>query len=250
MEEANINLEFLNDFGEGLTSKLNIAEVYLIIEQYLSTIVNLDIIGFGLLHEQKQEIKFSFYSERSVQHPEFSVSLDDPSSFSAYCYKNKEIIVCNNLDNEYSKYIKSYNQKSNKKPQSLLYYPLSFREKIIGILTLQSYIANAFSDQTISLIQSLLSYIAMAIDNALTYDIVKRQKDEINLILLDIKIPHLNGFEVLEEIRKINQKVVVIAQTAYALANEERRIRKAGFNDYLSKPIMVNNLFRVLSRYL
>ncbi|SHE32374.1 Signal transduction histidine kinase [Mariniphaga anaerophila] len=58
----------------------------------------------------------------------------------------------------------------------------------------------------------------------------------IDIVLMDIKMPEMDGFEALERIRKINPKLPVIAQTAYALSDEVERI-KFLFDDYITKPI-------------
>ncbi len=66
-----------------------------------------------------------------------------------------------------------------------------------------------------------------------------KDNPDIDLIILDIKMPVKNGFEALKEIRAVDSDVPVIAQTAYAMANDEERALSAGCNDYISKPIDV-----------
>lgn len=58
-----------------------------------------------------------------------------------------------------------------------------------------------------------------------------------HLILMDIKMPLLNGYEATAQIRKLSPSVPIIAVTAYAFAEDEWRISKAGFNEYATKPI-------------
>ncbi|MCD4666044.1 MAG: response regulator, partial [Bacteroidales bacterium] len=67
-------------------------------------------------------------------------------------------------------------------------------------------------------------------------DVFRNNGAEINLVLMDIKIPGLNGYEATREIKKINDKVPVIAQTAYAMAGEKEKCLSAGCDDYISKP--------------
>jgi hypothetical protein len=59
----------------------------------------------------------------------------------------------------------------------------------------------------------------------------------INLILMDLKLPRISGFELTREIRKTNQDVVIIAQTAYSFAGYREKAIQEGCNDYISKPI-------------
>ena len=64
-----------------------------------------------------------------------------------------------------------------------------------------------------------------------------RNNQDINLILMDIKMPGMDGYEATRQIRKLNQEVIVIAQTAYSLAGDEKKALDAGCNDYITKPV-------------
>jgi CheY-like chemotaxis protein len=74
-----------------------------------------------------------------------------------------------------------------------------------------------------------------------------KQKD-VALVLLDIKMPGLNGFEVLQEIRKAGYKMPVVAQTAYAFHDDKITIKEKGFDGYTEKPIRRERLLRELIR--
>jgi len=77
------------------------------------------------------------------------------------------------------------------------------------------------------------------------------QKDSaIDLVLMDIKMPEMNGYEATHEIKKIRPQLPIIAQTAYALAGEKEKILSAGCDDYLSKPIMGKVLLEKIDVYL
>ncbi len=71
---------------------------------------------------------------------------------------------------------------------------------------------------------------------------------EISLILLDIKMPELDGFEVLQIIKKMKPDVKVIAQTAYAMTNDKIEAINAGFDDYITKPIDKKEFYSILNK--
>jgi CheY-like chemotaxis protein len=73
-------------------------------------------------------------------------------------------------------------------------------------------------------------------------------KDYFDIILMDIKMPIMDGLEATTEIRKINNKVPIIAQTAYAYKREQ--CIEIGFTDYISKPFNEEQLFDILSLYI
>jgi CheY-like chemotaxis protein len=64
-----------------------------------------------------------------------------------------------------------------------------------------------------------------------------RDNPETQLVLMDIKMPEMDGYQALAEIRKINPKVPVFALTAHAMASDKDKCLQAGFNAYFSKPI-------------
>jgi signal transduction histidine kinase/ligand-binding sensor domain-containing protein/CheY-like chemotaxis protein len=76
-----------------------------------------------------------------------------------------------------------------------------------------------------------------------------KEKDSYDLVLMDIKMPVMNGYEAARLIKNIKPTQIIIAQTAYARAEDEYELRNAGFDDYLSKPINSDFLFSVLKKY-
>ncbi len=77
-----------------------------------------------------------------------------------------------------------------------------------------------------------------------------RNNPDIDLILMDIKMPEMNGYEATRKIREFNKDVVIIAQTAYALTGDREKAVEAGCDDYISKPINKEELMTVITRYL
>ena len=75
----------------------------------------------------------------------------------------------------------------------------------------------------------------------LQYNYLKNNPD-IDLILMDIKMPDMNGYDATRKIREFNSEVIIIAQTAYAFSDDKEKALNAGCNDYISKPIDVGEL--------
>jgi two-component system CheB/CheR fusion protein len=75
------------------------------------------------------------------------------------------------------------------------------------------------------------------------------KNDSIDLILMDIRMPHMDGIEATKEIRKMDMYIPIIAHTAYAMNEESFAIKKAGCNQVLIKPITRNQLLDVLGQY-
>jgi CheY-like chemotaxis protein len=76
-----------------------------------------------------------------------------------------------------------------------------------------------------------------------------RNQKDIDLILMDMKMTEMDGYEATRQIRQFNRDVVIIAQTAYALAGDREKAVAAGCNDYISKPINRYELLTLINKY-
>lgn len=72
----------------------------------------------------------------------------------------------------------------------------------------------------------------------------------IDLVLMDIKMPIMTGFEALEQIRPVRPNLPIIAQTAYSSSEDKTKIEEAGFNGYITKPLHRETLFELIGKYL
>jgi CheY-like chemotaxis protein len=71
---------------------------------------------------------------------------------------------------------------------------------------------------------------------------------EIDIILLDIQLPVIDGYGAAKKIREFRNDVIIIAQTAYSLLGDREKIIASGFDDYIVKPIFPNQLIEKLVR--
>jgi len=76
-----------------------------------------------------------------------------------------------------------------------------------------------------------------------------RNNPDMDLILMDIQMPEMGGYEATRHIRQFNQEVVIIAQTAYGLSGDREKAIEAGCNDYISKPIQKDELITLVQKY-
>jgi len=73
--------------------------------------------------------------------------------------------------------------------------------------------------------------------------------NEIDIVLMDMQMPVLSGYDASTKIKLIRPELILIAQTAYALAGEKEKSLKAGCDDYISKPLNINLLLSKISRF-
>jgi CheY-like chemotaxis protein len=76
-----------------------------------------------------------------------------------------------------------------------------------------------------------------------------RNNPDIDLILMDILMPIMNGYDAVRQIRQFNKKVIIIAQTAFAMLGDREKSLDAGCNDYITKPISNVLLSDLIKKY-
>jgi CheY-like chemotaxis protein len=76
------------------------------------------------------------------------------------------------------------------------------------------------------------------------------ENNNIDLVFMDLKMPVMDGYYAMTEIKKMKPDLKVIAETAYALAGDKKRILDAGFDGYLPKPITKESLEEIISTHL
>jgi signal transduction histidine kinase len=76
------------------------------------------------------------------------------------------------------------------------------------------------------------------------------KNSDIDLVLMDIQMPEMDGYEATRQIRKFNKDVVIIAQTAYGLEGDREKAIAAGCDDYIAKPLKVDELEQKIVKYL
>ncbi|MFO7368999.1 MAG: response regulator [Bacteroidales bacterium] len=74
--------------------------------------------------------------------------------------------------------------------------------------------------------------------------------NKIDLVLMDIRMPGIDGYEATRQIRQFNRNVPVIAQTAFMMENELEKCKQAGCNDLITKPIEIKELFEKVDQFL
>lgn len=77
-----------------------------------------------------------------------------------------------------------------------------------------------------------------------------KSNNKIKIVLMDIRLPDMDGFETTKEIKKLNPDLPVIAQTAYAMYNDKEVCLQNGCDDYISKPINKDVLFHKINQYI
>jgi two-component system, cell cycle response regulator DivK len=77
-----------------------------------------------------------------------------------------------------------------------------------------------------------------------------RENPNIDLILMDLKMPVLDGYEATRQIREMNANIPILAQSAYAMSGDSKKALDAGCNDYITKPVKKEELLAKIKTLL
>lgn len=88
------------------------------------------------------------------------------------------------------------------------------------------------------------------VDNgAAAVEMVEKHPD-INIVLMDIRMPGMDGLEATQRIREFNKNITIIAQTAFAFEGDKQKAIEAGCTDYISKPFFKKDLLALMNKYI
>jgi CheY-like chemotaxis protein len=99
-----------------------------------------------------------------------------------------------------------------------------------------------------TLLHETQAQVIRAINGLQVIELVK-SINKIDMILMDIKMPEMNGYEASKKVKELNPKIPIIAQTAYSMKDDKTKTIEAGCDDYVAKPIVIETLLNKMNKY-
>jgi transcriptional regulator with GAF, ATPase, and Fis domain len=171
IEGAYKNNKLLSEIGQQITSTLNFEEIFDKLHHYVNQLMDAACFGIRLYDPVRNVVDYKYGIERGHKYLSIaSISMDDDDNYSVWCIKNKKEIFLNDNLNEYQKYVKQIKVVSGDMPHSLIFYPILMGERVLGVITIQSFEKFAYKEYHLDILKTLASYIAIALDNASLYE--------------------------------------------------------------------------------
>jgi CheY-like chemotaxis protein len=142
-----------------------------------------------------------------------------------------------------------YHTKTEKKPRIKNAVPAKASEYHFEKLKMLIVEDDEASEKFITIAVEMLSKEILNVRTGLEAVETCRNNPDIDLVLMDIQIPGLNGYEATRQIRQFNKDVVIIAQTAFGMMGDREKALKAGCNDYIAKPIKKDELIVIIQKH-
>lgn len=182
VEKSSEDLNLLNTIGKEIMSSLSVTKIAELTYRKLNDLMPAEGFGIGFYNPDNKTIEFSGFMEKGSLLPAYNNALDD-DRFAVWCFKNEKEIIINDLQKEYSNFVKILQAPlEGDLPDSVIYLPLITQNEVVGVVTVQSFVKNAFSSNNINMLRNLANYIAAAMQNAYTYGKIDSQKEKINSI--------------------------------------------------------------------
>ncbi len=162
--------EQLSTIGRAITSTLSVHKIIDTVYENVNAIMDAAIFGVGIYNKEENRLDFPATKEKGKMLPPYINSLSEENRLAVWCFKNKEEVVIGDFSIEHKKYISSYQPPiEGDDSKSIIYMPLIQQNRVIGVITTQSFKENAYTEYHLNLLRNLATYAAIALDNASAY---------------------------------------------------------------------------------
>jgi signal transduction histidine kinase/CheY-like chemotaxis protein len=181
------SIELLSEIGKEITASLDLETILFKLYERVNQIADASIFGVGLYRPEKHLIEYTLAIENGKRYAPYTRSTDDKNQLAVWCIENRTPILLNSIADT-SRYIADYKHTGSaladgtkaQPPESMIYLPLIAQERVLGVLSVQSFKKNAYTDQHLSLLENLAAYTTIALDNANAYLLINHREHEVS----------------------------------------------------------------------
>ena len=164
------NVELLGEIGRKITSSLSVEKIISTVYDNVNLLMDASVFGIGIYHEDSKALTFPATYENGQALPAYSNSINEENRFAVLCFNRNEEFIIGDLQKEYRDYMQHIPQAtSGNLPLSLIYLPLTVKDKITGVITVQSFKQQAYTEYHLYMLRNIAIYAAIALENAESY---------------------------------------------------------------------------------
>jgi len=174
------DVKLMSQLGQELTASLEFETTFKRLYEYISETLQMDCFRVMILNEKQAVLEDSYCIERGTRLKPEVISMDDKSKLSVKCVKEQTEIFIDNFVEEYPEFFPDSCLLPNVNlPLSIIYLPLITKERVIGVISVQSYQTNAYDEFDRNVLRNLAAYTAISLDNARAYQQIMAQNEVI-----------------------------------------------------------------------
>ena len=209
LEQSYNSVSILSKIGRDITSTLNLETILTTVYENVNELMDASIFGIGIYNEDEKTIDYRLAIEKGIRYQPYQRTMDNKNQFPVWCIEHKKEVFINDVRREYARYISEYKEFIAKLedgtettlPVSLIYLPLMVKDKIIGLLTVQSFVENAYTPYHLEMLKTLASYTAAALYNAQSFETLQNTLEE-------LKLTQEQLIQKLSEVESLSQKTI------------------------------------------
>ncbi len=180
LDTAFSNVKILNQIGKKITSTLDLELIQDIVYENVNALMDATSFLIMIHNEKENKLECKLSMEKGEKLGLFEISLEDKNRFAVWCVDNAAPVFMNDVDNEWMKYVSfRAKPKAGETVSSLIYLPLMIEERIAGVISVQSFKKNAYTQYQLDMLANLGNYVAIAFENALSYDKINKANNEL-----------------------------------------------------------------------
>jgi serine phosphatase RsbU (regulator of sigma subunit) len=169
------SVNVLSEIGKQVNATLDLRTIIRTVYANINKLMAAEIFGIGIHRENEKLLEFDGFMENGEELPFHTEILTDNSRYAVRCFLTSHEIILHHVSEE----VPNYEVLVGLKPESMLYLPLMYQNKTLGVITVQSLQPHAYNDYHLTMLRSIASYTSSALDNALSYREIEKNKAEI-----------------------------------------------------------------------
>lgn len=176
------SVQVLGRMGQEISTKHTLKDIVSSVYENVNTLMDASLFSIGLYNAQSNTIDMPATIEKDVMLDFHAYSMEEESRLAVHCFKNEQEIIINNIEKEYALYIPGVELppiKAGEMPASIIYLPVYIGSGPIGVITVQSFSQNAYSEHHIDILKNLAVYVAIALENAEFYKRIEQTTEEL-----------------------------------------------------------------------
>ncbi len=179
LQRAYDNIRILSQIGQKITATLHLSQIIQTVYQSVNQLMDASCFGIGVYNTETKAIDFKDFVEKEQVLPFSSDSIEDTMLPAVRCFLAREELVVNDLKAAIDLLALKESPERGQIPDSFIYLPLTVEDRTIGVITVQSFKENAYTEDDVTLLRSLAAYVAIALDNSDAYAQVQQANDVI-----------------------------------------------------------------------
>ena len=188
IEQSYHNVKVLSDIAKEITSELSFANIIKAAYRNLQTFMDVTEFGVGIYNKKTNRIEFPHAISREHELSRLYYSIEDKNRLAVRCFTEGEEIMIGNYQDEYTEHVgEQAPSKTGEDAISIMYMPLQVKSRIIGVITVQSFEENAYTEYHRYILANLAIHIAIALENANTYQEIADKTDKLEKAFSELK---------------------------------------------------------------